>query len=47
MKQRLAAGNFRINGVELAPAETTIALGQRIIQVRAEETAKAIRTATQ
>jgi hypothetical protein len=45
MKQRIAAGNFRINGVELAPAEKTIAWGKRIIEFRAETTVGAIRTA--
>jgi creatinine amidohydrolase/Fe(II)-dependent formamide hydrolase-like protein len=45
MKQRIAAGNFRINGVELAPAEKTIAWGKRIIAYRAETTAAAIRKA--
>lgn len=45
MKQRIAAGNFRINGVELAPAEKTIALGKKIIDLRAEDTVKAIRQA--
>src|SRR5258707_13010929 len=34
MKQRIAAGNFRINGVELAPAEKTIELGKKIIDLR-------------
>jgi creatinine amidohydrolase len=42
MKQRLAAGNFRINGVDLAPAEKTIAWGRKIIEYRAEQTVKAI-----
>jgi creatinine amidohydrolase/Fe(II)-dependent formamide hydrolase-like protein len=45
MKQRLAAGRFRINGVELAPAEKTIAWGKRIIDFRAEATVRAIRRA--
>jgi creatinine amidohydrolase/Fe(II)-dependent formamide hydrolase-like protein len=45
MKQRIAAGNFRINGVELAPAEKTIELGRKIIDLRAENTVKAIRQA--
>jgi creatinine amidohydrolase len=45
MKQRLAAGNFRINGVELAPAEKTIEWGRKIIDLRAENTLKAIRAA--
>jgi creatinine amidohydrolase/Fe(II)-dependent formamide hydrolase-like protein len=45
MKQRIAAGKFRINGVELAPAEKTIEWGKKIIDHRAEETVKAIRKA--
>ena len=45
MKQRIAAGNFRINGVDLAPAEKTIAWGKKIIDFRAEATVKAIRKA--
>lgn len=45
MKQRVAAGNFRINGIELAPAEKTIAWGKRIIEFRAETTVAAIRKA--
>jgi creatinine amidohydrolase len=45
MKQRIAAGNFRINGVDLAPAEKTIEWGRKIIDFRAESTVKAIRNA--
>ncbi|HEX5105044.1 MAG TPA: creatininase family protein [Pirellulaceae bacterium] len=45
MQQRIAAGNFRINGIELAPADKSIAWGKRIIDLRAEETAAAIRKA--
>jgi creatinine amidohydrolase/Fe(II)-dependent formamide hydrolase-like protein len=45
MKQRIAAGKFRINGIDLAPAEKTIAWGKRIIDFRAETTADAIRRA--
>jgi creatinine amidohydrolase/Fe(II)-dependent formamide hydrolase-like protein len=45
MKQRIAAGKFRINGVELAPAEKTVALGKKIIDLRAETTVNAIRKA--
>jgi creatinine amidohydrolase/Fe(II)-dependent formamide hydrolase-like protein len=45
MKQRLAAGKFRINGVELAPAEKTIEWGKRIVDFRAEATVKAVRKA--
>ncbi len=41
--QRLAAGKFRINGVDLAPIEKTVAWGKRIIDFRAEATVKAIR----
>jgi creatinine amidohydrolase/Fe(II)-dependent formamide hydrolase-like protein len=45
MKQRLAAGKFRINGIDLAPAERTIAWGKKIIDFRAEATVQAIRKA--
>jgi creatinine amidohydrolase/Fe(II)-dependent formamide hydrolase-like protein len=45
MKQRLAAGKFRINGVELAPAEKTIEWGKKIVDFRAEATVKAIHKA--
>ncbi len=44
-EQRIAAGNFRINGVDLAPAEKTIDWGKRIINFRAELTVKAINAA--
>lgn len=43
--QRIAAGNFHINGIDLAPAEKTIQWGKRIINYRAEAAAKAIRAA--
>jgi creatinine amidohydrolase/Fe(II)-dependent formamide hydrolase-like protein len=43
MKQRIKAGRFRINGVELAPAERTIAWGKRIVEFRADATARAVR----
>jgi creatinine amidohydrolase/Fe(II)-dependent formamide hydrolase-like protein len=43
MKQRVAANKFRINGIELAPVEKTVAWGKKIIDYRAEETIKAIR----
>jgi len=46
MQQRIKAGRFRINGVDLAPAEKTIAWGRRIIDYRAEQTVKAIRAKT-
>lgn len=45
MRQRIAAGRFHINGINLAPAEATIAWGKRIIAYRAEATARAIRKA--
>jgi len=45
MAERLAAGNFRINGIDLAPAEKTIAWGKKIIDFRAEVTVQAIRRA--
>ena len=45
MRQRLAAGKFRINGVELAPASKTIQWGKKIIDYRASLTVKAIRQA--
>ena len=43
MKQRIAAGKFRINGIDLAPAEKTIAWGRKIIAHRADLTVAAIR----
>lgn len=43
MTQRIAAGNFRINGVELAPAERTAEWGRKIFEFRAAATVKAIR----
>lgn len=43
MKQRVAAGKFSINGIELAPAEKTIEWGKKIVDMRAEATVKAIR----
>jgi len=45
MKQRIAADKFRINGLDLAPAENTIAWGKKIIDYRAETTVAAIRKA--
>ena len=43
MKQRVAANKFRINGIDLAPFEQTIAWGKKITDYRAEATLKAIR----
>jgi creatinine amidohydrolase/Fe(II)-dependent formamide hydrolase-like protein len=45
MPQRIAADKFRINGVELAPAEQTIAWGRKIVNFRADATVAAIRRA--
>ena len=45
MKQRIAADKFRINGIELAPAEKTIEWGKKIVNFRAEATVQAIRKA--
>jgi creatinine amidohydrolase/Fe(II)-dependent formamide hydrolase-like protein len=45
MKQRIAADRFHINGINLAPAENTIAWGRKIIDFRAETTVQAIRKA--
>lgn len=40
--QRIAAGKFRINGVDLAPAAETIAWGRKIIDFRASRTVEAL-----
>jgi creatinine amidohydrolase/Fe(II)-dependent formamide hydrolase-like protein len=45
MKQRIAAGNFRINGIDLAPIEKTVEWGKKIIEYRADTTVKFIRAA--
>lgn len=45
MKERIAAGKFKINGVALAPAEKTIEWGRKIIELRADVTVAAIRRA--
>ena len=45
MNQRIAAGKFRINGVELAPAAKTIEWGRKIVDYRAEIASNAIRRA--
>lgn len=44
-KQRIAAGNFRINGVDLAPTKTTVAWGKKITEFRAAATVRALRKA--
>jgi creatinine amidohydrolase len=43
MKQRVAAGKFQINGVSLAPAEKSIALGKKVIDFRANIAVEKIR----
>jgi creatinine amidohydrolase len=45
MKQRIAAGKFRINGIDLAPAEKTAAWGRKILDYRAQMTVDAIHKA--
>ncbi len=45
MKERIAAGKFRINGVELAPAAKTVEWGRKIVDYRAKSTVDAIRKA--
>lgn len=42
-EQRIEAGLFSINGVDLNPLEKTIENGRRLVQYRAEITARAIR----
>jgi len=44
MKQRIKADKFRINGVDLAPAEKTIEWGKKIVDYRADQTIKALKT---
>jgi creatinine amidohydrolase len=46
MNERIKAGKFTINGVDLAPADKTIELGRRIIDLRADLTVQAIQKAT-
>ena len=46
MQQRIARGKFSIHGVDLAPAERTIALGRGLVDHIAETTAAAVRRAT-
>lgn len=40
---RMAAGLFRINGVELGPVERTVALARRLVEYQAQVTVDAIR----
>lgn len=43
MKQRIAAGKYSVNGVSLAPAKRTAALGRELVEHIADVTAQAIR----
>jgi len=43
MEQRIKAGKFTINGVDLAPAAKTIEFGRKVIDYRATETVKLIK----
>src|SRR5262249_46030298 len=43
--ERVQAGKFRINGVDLAPVEKTAAWGRKIADFRAEATIAALRRA--
>jgi creatinine amidohydrolase/Fe(II)-dependent formamide hydrolase-like protein len=45
MKERIAAGKFRINGVDLAPAAKSIEWGKKIVAYRAGITVSAIQKA--
>ena len=45
MRERRAKGKFSINGVNLDPAEKTIALGKKAVAYRADITVQAIRKA--
>jgi creatinine amidohydrolase/Fe(II)-dependent formamide hydrolase-like protein len=45
MDQRIAARKFKINGVDLAPASSTIEWGRKIVDFRASVTVEAIRKA--
>src|SRR5262249_50420704 len=44
--ERIEAGKFRINGVDLAPVEATAAWGRKIADYRAQATVEALRRAT-
>jgi len=47
MDQRIAAGKFSINGINLAPVEKTISWGNKLIEFRATQTVAAIRKSFQ
>jgi hypothetical protein len=44
-KQRIAAGKYSINGVDMNPPSTTVANGQKLVEYRAKITVAAIRRA--
>lgn len=44
-QERIKANKFRINGIDLAPQEKTMAMGKKIIDFRAQNAANAIRKA--
>ena len=43
MEQRLEKGLFVINGVDMSPPEKTIRIGEKIIEMRSNQTVDAIR----
>jgi creatinine amidohydrolase len=43
MEERVKAGKFAINGIDLAPAEKIIAIGKEVVAYRAEITTEAIK----
>ena len=43
MDERIKAGKFSINGVDLTPIEKTIAIGKEVVEFRAEKTIEAIK----
>ena len=45
MKERIAAGKFRINGINLEPVEKTMEWGRKIVNYRADLTVAAIKKA--
>lgn len=45
-EQRIKAGKFHINGVNLAPQEKTVEWGRRIFEYRADKTVAAIKAAS-
>lgn len=45
MKERIKAGKFSINGVNLAPPEKTIRIGKEVVEFRAQKTLEAIEKA--